>query len=314
MSPASENCPETRSYVLTFAAQDLRGLGFFTDCSHLCWCHVARRKPGGSTKLSRHRRLPAILRLGRRHRPPVPVPASGHGGARTPSPQCAPMPLRSAPAGVVIARRPNKSPRRKPHSGCHRGRRAEPTVWFGWRRPCCRSELTGGLARRAGPSSATHQRAGPRREPAEENGVERTRDTVTSPRSHGPPSFPATCAPRPTTGPTGFLRLNLEEPWTAAQQRVERRRGEPGARLAPDSGGGCSERPGIPPPGQGARTGSLGPPQKGPGPAGAPSPLPAPARGLPPAGTGRGPQTPLAEAAAGGARVGRPPRRTRGWR
>lgn len=126
-------------------------------------------------------------------------------------------------------------------------------------------------------------------------------------QSHGPPSFPATCAPRPTTGLTGFLRFNLEEPWTAAQQRVERRRGEPGARLAPDSGGGCSERPGIPPPGQGARAGSLGPPQKGPGPAGAWSPLPAPARGLPPEGTGRGPQTPLAEAAAGGARVGRPP-------
>lgn len=133
-------------------------------------------------------------------------------------------------------------------------------------------------------------------------------------RSHGPPSFPATCAPRPTTSPTRFLRFNLEESWTAAQRRVERCRGEPGARLAPDSGGGCSERPGIPPPGQGARTGSLGPPQKGPGPAGARSPLPAPARGLPPAGTGRGPQTPLAEAAAGGARVGRPPRRTRGWR
>lgn len=202
MSPASENCPETRSYVLTFAAQDLRGLGFFTDCSHLCWCHVARRKPGGSTKLSRHRRLPAILRLGRRHRPPVPVPASGHGGPPpTPSPQCAPMPLRSAPAGVVIARRPNKSPRRKPLSGCHRRRRAEPTVWFGWRRPCCRSELTGGLARWAGPSSATHQRAGARREPAEENGVERTRDTVTSPGASPGATGPLPFRPRVPRAP-----------------------------------------------------------------------------------------------------------------
>lgn len=35
-------------------------------------------------KLSRHRCLPAILRLGGRHRPPVPVPASGHGGAPDP--------------------------------------------------------------------------------------------------------------------------------------------------------------------------------------------------------------------------------------
>lgn len=49
-------------------------------------------------------------------------------------------------------------------------------------------------------------------------------------RSHGPPSFPATCAPRPTTGPTRFLRFNLEEPWTAAQRRVERRPPRPRLR------------------------------------------------------------------------------------
>lgn len=134
-------------------------------------------------------------------------------------------------------------------------------------------------------------------------------------RSHGPPSFPATCAPRPTTGPTRFLRFNLEEPWTAAQRRVERRRGEPGSRLAPDSGGGCSERPGIPPPGQGARAGSLAPLRKAQVPLVPRHPCPRQLGGCRLRGRGEAHRCPWRKRPREAlALAARPPRRTRGWR